>query len=265
MRFTGQEQTKAVEAILESKAAGKHILPIKFEMIGRQATPVIHDIVPLEQDDESEVKIVAKRSYDINLGTKERGLTCTMKTEAMTFIDGAGVEQIVVMPCLDNNSPKELFMATHQIGQIFLALRTSVLTIAATNDDMVASSSFEPATGIILADRLVNEGRIQQSTVKDLIENSELALSGKLSQAMSEHASKKGIARATETIGHSTIQTFVDGCLTLAKKYDEITLKTGITKITASDTEPVIASRREAALQQVNRVEKKQKTYGNLL
>jgi len=259
MKFTNQELQKTMEVILESKVAGKHVLPIKFETQGRKVVPVLQQLKPVSGDKGS------KKKYEVKLGAGENELALSMSTETLSFIDGSGQEQKVVFPCIDMNSPKELFEAANKIGEMFLAIRTAVLLTAATNKDMVEASSLKPATGIVLADMLVSEGRIQQSAIRELIENSEFTANGKINQAIAEHQNAKAIARVSEVLGYTTAKNFTDGCLTLASIYDKLTAKTAAPVVAASDAEPTIAIRKEGALEQIERTEQKTKTYGNLL
>ncbi|MGL5716910.1 MAG: hypothetical protein ACRCX2_28095 [Paraclostridium sp.] len=262
MKFTTQEIQKTTERLLEGVKASKRALPIRFEMNGRIAEP---RLAILNKPDEEEYKITSVKSYNVDIGTDNAGLKASLKTETMAFLDSNGVEQLIDIPQIENQDLVKLFQAAEDLTRMLIAVRNAVILTAATEETMVMASSLEPMTGIILADALAGDGRIQQSTVKDIIEQSEMYENGKMNSAISEYNANKMAVKASDAVTHAVLTNFADGCKDLKRNYEKLVSKSIRSEIQHSEADPVIVQRREASLEQIERVEKKKKTLSSLI
>lgn len=268
--FTSPEQTKAMESIIKRIEESKRRYPIDFELHGRTSTPVL--IKPNYDNLSDDKKKNSKKKVSVNVGSEDKGafIKAEITIEKQHFVDSDQKDAFIEVPVLPISDPLELMKTTKAITEILVALRNSVMMVTATNPLFVQNSTVEPPTGVILADILGETSRLrveQKATVKDIIENSENLDGSKLTAFISEYNANKQSSNLIEQIGYITLVKLAEGLGDLIKEYPKLQAKGYDDEVVtrAADAAPVVVSRKETKMTEVERREVATKKFKSLI
>ncbi|MGL5767295.1 MAG: hypothetical protein ACRCX8_16810 [Sarcina sp.] len=264
--YNSMEVQKALEKITKELESSKRSFPIEWSMEGRRAVPVLAKQEEIKDEDKIKSKI---KTVEVNLGNIDDGegyIKAKIKIEKYTFLDASGNESFIELPVIADTG-KELLEGAKGLTDIFIAMRNTVLLATAIHPMYVANSSFKPETGVILADILGNNGRVQSGTVKEIIEASDQIDPNKINSIVSEYNGEKGSKHLIESIGYLTAVKFRDGLNAQIAAYEKIEARGVDNDVIpqATNAEPVVVDRKETKMTHVERRESKSKSIKSLL